>query len=138
MSSVRPVAPGRKRSQRGNQLVEVALIFLPLCALLFGIFDFSVAIFMRATMQNAVREGVRYATEIKADLFVFTLDKTSGQFSPTTRYKDFAISKDLVHWESQSNLRANTETGQRYQNHLTMGTSIMLFARLRNDERSFW
>ena len=61
MSSVRPVAPGRKRSQRGNQLVEVALIFLPLCALLFGIFDFSVAIFMRATMQNAVREGVRYA-----------------------------------------------------------------------------
>jgi Flp pilus assembly protein TadG len=42
-------------------LVEVALIFLPLCALLFGIFDFSVAIFMRATMQNAVREGVRYA-----------------------------------------------------------------------------
>jgi len=41
--------------------VEVALIFLPLCALLFGIFDFSVAIFMRATKQNAVREGVRYA-----------------------------------------------------------------------------
>jgi hypothetical protein len=41
--------------------VEVGLIFLPLCALLFGIFDFSVAIFMRATMQNAVREGVRYA-----------------------------------------------------------------------------
>lgn len=41
--------------------MEVALIFLPLCALLFGLFDFSVAIFMRATMQSAVREGVRYA-----------------------------------------------------------------------------
>lgn len=41
--------------------MEVALIFLPLCALLFGLFDFSVAIFMRATMQHAVREGVRYA-----------------------------------------------------------------------------
>ena len=61
MSSIRPIAPRRKRSQLGNQLVEVSLIFLPLCALLFGIFDFSVAIFMRATMQSAVREGVRYA-----------------------------------------------------------------------------
>jgi superfamily II DNA or RNA helicase/HKD family nuclease len=84
------------------------------------------------------REGVRYAREARADLCAFTLDKTSGQFSPTTRYKDFAISKDLIHWESQSNLRANTETGQRYQHHATMGTSIMLFARPRNDERSFW
>ena len=61
MSSNRSIAAGRKRWQRGNQLVEVGLIFLPLCALLFGIFDFSVAIFMRATMQSAVREGVRYA-----------------------------------------------------------------------------
>jgi Flp pilus assembly protein TadG len=41
--------------------VEVALIFLPLCALLFGIFDIAVGVFMRATMQNAVREGARYA-----------------------------------------------------------------------------
>jgi len=29
--------------------------------MLFGLFDISLAIFMRATMQNAVREGVRYA-----------------------------------------------------------------------------
>ncbi len=41
--------------------MEVSLIFLPLCAMLFGLFDFSLGIFMRATMQNAVREGVRYA-----------------------------------------------------------------------------
>ena len=61
MSCIRPISARRKRVQRGNQLVEVALIFLPLCALLFGLFDFSVAIFMRATMQTAVREGVRYA-----------------------------------------------------------------------------
>jgi hypothetical protein len=57
----RSISAKRKRIQRGNQLVEVSLIFLPLCALLFGLFDFSVAIFMRATMQSAVREGVRYA-----------------------------------------------------------------------------
>lgn len=61
VSGIPPISATRRRVQRGNQLVEVALIFLPLCALLFGLFDFSVAIFMRATMQNAVREGVRYA-----------------------------------------------------------------------------
>lgn len=61
LRSIRPISAKRKRVQRGNQLVEVSLIFLPLCALLFGLFDFSVAIFMRATMQSAVREGVRYA-----------------------------------------------------------------------------
>lgn len=84
------------------------------------------------------REGVRYAEEARADICAFTLDKTSGSFSPTTRYKDYAISRELIHWESQSNLRAQTKTGLRYQNHMAMGTSIMLFARLRNDERAFW
>ena len=79
-----------------------------------------------------------WAKEAQTDLLAFTLDKTTGQFSPTTRYKDFAISRDLIHWESQSNTRASNETGQRYQRHAELGTSIMLFARLRTDDRAFW
>ena len=55
-----------------------------------------------------------------------------GQFSPTTRYRDYAISRDLIHWESQSVTRADSETGRRYQTHRDRGTSIMLFARLRD------
>lgn len=51
----------RKRRQGGNQLVEISLIFLPMFALLLALVDFSMALFLRATMQNAVREGVRYA-----------------------------------------------------------------------------
>ena len=35
-----------------------------------------------------------------------TLDKTVGHFSPTTRYRDHAISPELIHWESQSATRA--------------------------------
>jgi hypothetical protein len=50
-----------------------------------------------------------------ADLLAFTLDKTSGSFSPTTRYRDYAISRELIHWESQSSTRADSETGLRYQ-----------------------
>jgi superfamily II DNA or RNA helicase/HKD family nuclease len=82
--------------------------------------------------------GVYWAKGARADLLAFTLDKTSGQFSPTTRYKDYAISRDLLHWESQSVTRADSETGKRYQHHRERGSAIMLFARLRNDDRAFW
>lgn len=81
--------------------------------------------------------GVYWARAAGADLFAFTLDKTSGQFSPTTRYRDYAISRELIHWESQSTTRADSETGLRYQQHLQRGASVMLFARLRSDDRAF-
>ena len=82
--------------------------------------------------------GCYWASDAKADLFAFTLDKTSGQFSPTTRYRDYAISRELIHWESQSVTRADSETGRRYQRHEALGTAIMMFARLRADDRAFW
>jgi len=82
--------------------------------------------------------GVYWAKDARADLLAFTLDKTSGHFSPTTRYRDYAISRDLVHWESQSVVRADGETGQRYQRHGELGTSVFLFARLRSDDRAFY
>jgi hypothetical protein len=82
--------------------------------------------------------GCYWVPNARADLFAFTLDKTSGQFSPTTRYRDYAISPDLVHWESQSVTRADSDTGRRYQGHAAAGSSVMLFARRRSDERSFY
>lgn len=82
--------------------------------------------------------GVWWAPEAQADLLAFTLDKTSGSFSPTTRYRDYAISRELIHWESQGVTRADSDTGRRYQQHAAMGSSVMLFARLRDDERAFW
>jgi len=83
------------------------------------------------------REGVRFAREIQADLFVFTLDKTSGQFSPTTRYRDYAISRELIHWESQSQTRADSPTGQRYQHHEALGSHVLLFGRPSAIDRAF-
>lgn len=83
------------------------------------------------------REGVLYAAHLPADLFVFTLDKTAGQFSPTTRYRDYAISRELIHWESQSTTRAGSNTGLRYQQHEARGSQIWLFARLTSEERAF-
>ncbi|MEO8017428.1 MAG: DUF3427 domain-containing protein [Pseudomonadota bacterium] len=84
------------------------------------------------------REGVKWLPDAKTDLLAFTLDKSVGHFSPTTRYKDYAISPSLIHWESQSRTREDSETGQRYQFHAARGSSILLFARLNTDERAFW
>lgn len=82
--------------------------------------------------------GVFWAADVRADLAAFTLDKTGGGFSPTTRYRDYAINRELIHWESQNVTRAASETGRRYQNHVEHGSSVMLFARLRQSDSAFW
>jgi len=84
------------------------------------------------------QSGVYEAKSANAELLAFTLDKSSGGFSPTTRYRDYAISRTLIHWESQSITRAESLTGVRYRNHERDGRSIFLFTRLRADDRAFW
>lgn len=86
----------------------------------------------------AWQSGTFWMPEIKADFSAFTLDKTGGTFSPTTRYRDYAISRSLLHWESQSITRADSETGRRYQHHVAMGIDKYFFARLHPNDRSFW
>ena len=86
----------------------------------------------------AWQSGVYEAREANAELLAFTLDKSSGGFSPTTRYRDYAISRTLIHWESQSVTRADSVTGLRYRNHERDGRTILLFTRLRADDRAFW
>jgi Domain of unknown function (DUF3427)/Helicase conserved C-terminal domain len=82
--------------------------------------------------------GVKWLLDSKTDLFAFTLDKSSGDFSPTTRYRDYAVSRDLIHWESQSITSQASPTGQRYVNQAANGTSVMLFARVSAAGRAFW
>lgn len=86
----------------------------------------------------AWQTGVYEAKEARAELLAFTLDKSSGGFSPTTRYRDYALSSSLIHWESQGITREAGPTGQRYIHHKKDGRSILLFSRLRADERAFW
>ncbi len=86
----------------------------------------------------AWQSGVYEAKAARAELFAFTLDKSSGGFSPTTRYRDYAISRTLIHWESQSATRSDSATGLRYRNHEREGRAILMFARLRAGHRAFW
>ncbi len=89
------------------------------------------------TTRREWREGVRYEPVAMADLLAFTLRKTEREFSPTTLYRDYAISRDLVHWESQSTLGSAAPTAQRYINHADRGSSILLFARPTKADRAF-
>jgi superfamily II DNA or RNA helicase len=43
------------------------------------------------------QSGVWWDENGRSDLFAFTLDKSAGSFSPTTRYRDYAISPELIH-----------------------------------------
>lgn len=82
--------------------------------------------------------GVWWEAKSQTDVFAFTLDKSVGGFSPTTRYRDYAISPELIHWESQGSTSSTGLIGQRYITHREHGTRIILFGRLRSDDRAFW
>src|SRR6218665_405610 len=77
----------------------------------------------------SVRQGVKWVEAEQADLLFVTLRKTERHYSPTTRYRDYAISSRLFHWESQNATKEISETGQRYVHHMERGSSVHLFIR---------
>lgn len=76
-----------------------------------------------------VREGVKYLKDKHVDIFMVTLNKSEKDYSPSTMYKDYAISDTLFHWQSQSTTSESSETGRRYIEHKARGNSILLFVR---------
>ena len=52
---------GRQVNQRGNTLLEASAVALLLFGLMFLLIDLALALFTKATLQSAVREGVRFA-----------------------------------------------------------------------------
>ncbi len=51
---------GRSRGQRGSQTVEAGLITLVMFALIFLLMDISLSLFIKSTLQEAARDGVRF------------------------------------------------------------------------------
>ncbi|HYW35136.1 MAG TPA: DUF3427 domain-containing protein, partial [Balneolaceae bacterium] len=82
------------------------------------------------------REGVYYNEATNCNLFFVTLNKSEKEYSPSTMYKDYAISENLFHWQSQSNTRPSTKKGARHINHQEKGITPLLFIRNnKKDER---
>ena len=82
-----------------------------------------------------LREGVFHSNGHRADLLFVTLDKSEADYSPTTMYRDFALSARRFHWESQSGIHADTATGRRYVEHGAKGHAILLFVRQKKEAR---
>jgi hypothetical protein len=82
-----------------------------------------------------LREGVYHAKSLRADLLFVTLEKSEADYSPTTMYRDFAISPTRFHWETQSSIHEDTETGRRYITHEANGHAILLFVREKREAR---
>ncbi len=84
-----------------------------------------------ATFETAGQTGVGllHAPEHKAYAVLVTFQKTEREFSPSTMYADYPISRELLHWESPSNTSQASETGQNLILHNERGHTILLFAR---------
>ncbi|MFB9378633.1 DUF3427 domain-containing protein [Kineococcus gynurae] len=73
--------------------------------------------------------GVAWCPGAATDALLINLVKDERAFSPTTMYRDYAISSTLFHWESQNATAPETLTGERYRQHEAQGSSVVLFTR---------
>lgn len=74
--------------------------------------------------------GVMHNSELKAYAHLVTFRKVEQDFSPTTLYRDYPISRTRMHWESQSTATQGTPTGQNYIHFKERGYTILFFARI--------
>ncbi|MFD8148837.1 DUF3427 domain-containing protein [Streptomyces sp. NPDC059708] len=80
-------------------------------------------------MPGHFREGVKWCESIQTDALLITLEKDEKDFSPQTRYKDYAMNDVLFHWESQNQTSETSPTGIRYQQHAKNRSHVLLFVR---------
>ncbi|MCL7427522.1 DUF3427 domain-containing protein [Streptomyces sp. YS415] len=84
-------------------------------------------------MPGSFAQGVLWDEQNQTDALLITLEKNEKDFSPTVRYKDYALSPSLFHWESQSTTADTSPTGLRYQQHVQRGSHVLMFMRRYKD-----
>ena len=73
--------------------------------------------------------GTQYNTERKFAMVFVTINKSDKEYSPSTRYEDYAISPNQFHWQSMNCVRIDSEEGQRIIQQPTNGWKYILFVR---------
>ncbi|HJV65765.1 MAG TPA: DUF3427 domain-containing protein [Geomonas sp.] len=96
----------------------------------YGIRELQAA-FGRANLESSGQTGVgvMHFAEVKAYALLVTFQKTEKEFSPSTMYADYPISRELLHWESQANTAQHHNDGQNLIHHRERGYTILVFAR---------
>ncbi|MEZ5341692.1 MAG: DUF3427 domain-containing protein, partial [Acidimicrobiales bacterium] len=83
----------------------------------------------KVTAPLPLQTGVYWHEPTRTHIFFVTLEKSDKDYSPTTRYLDYAVSDRLFHWESQSTTAADSKLGRSYIEHEARGDHIALFVR---------
>ena len=73
--------------------------------------------------------GTQYNMERKLAMVFVTINKSDKEYSPSTRYEDYAISANQFHWQSMNGVRIDSEEGQRIIHQPTNGWKFILFVR---------
>jgi Domain of unknown function (DUF3427) len=75
------------------------------------------------------REGLTATPDGRYDAFFVDLEKAERDYSPTTMYRDYAINRELFHWESQSTQTPQQRRVRRWIEHQQRGGNVLLFVR---------
>ena len=87
--------------------------------------------FAEGAKPKVTQGGILWVPQARSDVFFVDLRKAERDYSPTTMYRDYAINRELFHWESQSRQTPQQTTVQRYIDHEAQGTRVLLFVRER-------
>ena len=86
-----------------------------------------------ASFETAGVAGVGWLhfPKVKTVAALVTFQKTEKEFSPTTMYQDYPISRELLHWETQAQTSQASESGQNMIQHEARGYTMLFFTRAR-------
>ena len=87
----RHAADSRRRSQRGSTLVESALCLSAFLLIMFGVMEFSMAVYAYNSVADAARDGARWASVRGA---ASTAPATSTQISDFVKSRSVALNRN--------------------------------------------
>lgn len=100
----------------------------------YGIREILTAVgWLTAERRTPFQAGVLALQQRRTELLFVTLDKSEG-YHDSIAYRDYAISTDRFHWQSQNSAGPDTPAGRRYLDSATNGWQFQLFVRARKAE----
>jgi hypothetical protein len=88
---------------------------------------------LTALRRAPFQAGVLPLTGRKTELLFVTLDKSEG-YHDRIAYRDYAVSAERFHWQTQNSAGPDTPGGRRYVESPTNGWQFQLFVRPRKGE----
>ncbi|MBL0418920.1 DUF3427 domain-containing protein [Ramlibacter sp. AW1] len=100
----------------------------------YGIREILTAVgWLTAERRTPFQAGVLALPQRKTELLFVTLDKSEG-YHDRIAYRDYAISAERFHWQSQNSAGPDTPGGRRYLDSSWNGWQFQLFVRGRKAE----